>query len=89
MNVIWIAMAAFIGGIAAALLGWLESKEPFASRKFSASLIRALLAAMAFATGYRYTNAITPIDIGIAFCAGAGVDVLGHRVAGAIKGGKE
>jgi len=89
MNVIWIAVAAFIGGIVAALLGWLESKEPFVSRKFSASLIRALVAAVASAIGYQYANAITPIDIGIAFCAGAGVDVLGHRVARAIKKGKE
>ena len=89
MNVIWIAVSAFTGGIVAALLGWLESKEPFDARKFSASIARALLAAVAFAVGYHYANSITPIDIGIAFCGGAGIDVLGNRVSGAIKAGRE
>jgi len=89
MNVVWIAVAAFSGGIVAALLGWLESKEPFDARKFSASIARALVAAVGFAVGYHYANSITPIDIGIAFCGGAGFDVLGHRISGAIKAGME
>jgi hypothetical protein len=89
MNIIWIAAAAFAGGIVAALLGWLESKEPFDARKFSASVARALVAAVAFAVGYHYANSITPVDIGIAFCGGAGFDVLGHRVSAAIKAGME
>ena len=87
MNVIYVAVAAFIGGIAASLLGWCDSGEPFAPRKFAASLIRALVAGVGFAVAYSYTNSLSPIDLGIAFVGGSGVDVLGNRVAGAIKAG--
>jgi hypothetical protein len=87
MNVIWIAVAAFAGGVVASVLGWLDSAELFEPRKFSASIVRALVAAVAFAVGYQYANSVTPIDLGIAFCGGAGVDVLGNRISGAIKAG--
>jgi len=87
MNVIWIGVAAFVGGIVAASLGYLDSQEPFELRKFSASIVRALVAAVIFAVGYSYTNGLTPIDLGIAFVGGAGVDVLGNRISGAIKAG--
>ena len=87
MNVLWIAGSAFVGGIVAAMLGWLDSGESFEVRKFSASVARALVAAVVFAVGYSYTNSLSPIDIGIAFVGGAGVDVLGNRVTGAIKAG--
>ena len=81
MNTLWIAGSALVGGIVAAMLGWLDSGEAFVVRKFSASIVRALVAAIVFAVGYSYTNGLSPIDIGIAFCGGAGVDVLGNRVA--------
>lgn len=87
MNVISIGISAFAGGIVAAVLGWLDSQEPFEVRKFSASIVRALVAGVVFAVGYSYTNGLSPIDIGIAFCGGAGVDVLGNRISGAIKAG--
>lgn len=87
MNVVWIAVAAFIGAVASALLGWFDSAEPFAARKFSASIVRALVAAVGLAVAYNYTNSISPIDLGIAFVAGSGVDVLGNRISGAIKAG--
>ena len=87
MNVIWIAVSAFVGGIVAALLGWCESNEAFMPRKFASSIIRAIIAGVVFAVGYSYTNGLSPIDIGIAFCGGAGVDALGKRVSGAIKAG--
>jgi len=85
MSIFWLAGAAFIGGIAAALLGWVDSAEPFQSRKFGSSVIRALIAGVVFAVGYSFANGLTPIDIGIAFLGGAGVDVLGNRGIGAIK----
>lgn len=85
MNVILIGVSAFVGGIVSATLGWFDSGEPFEVKKFSASLIRALIAGVVFAVGYSYINSLSPIDIGIAFCGGAGIDVLGNRVAGAIK----
>ena len=87
MNVIFIGISAFLGGIVVALLGWLDSGEAFEVRKFSASIVRALVAGIVFAIGYSYTNSLSPIDIGIAFCGGAGVDVLGNRISGAIKAG--
>ena len=87
MNILWIAGSAFVGGIVAAALGWLDSGEAFAVRKFSASVLRALAAGVVFAVSYSYTNSITPIDVGLAFAGGAGMDVLGNRVAGAIKAG--
>lgn len=87
MNVLWISVAAFLGGIASGTLGYLDSGEAFQLRKFMASVVRALIAAVIFAISYTYNNHVTPIDFGIAFIAGAGVDVLGNRVSGAIKAG--
>ena len=87
MNIIWIGALAFVGGTTSAVLGWLDSKEPFEVRKFTASIIRALVAGVVFAVGYSFTNGLSPIDLGIAFCGGAGVDVLGNRISGAIKAG--
>lgn len=87
MNVIWIALAAFIGGVIAATLGWLGSAENFDMRKFSASLVRALIAGVVFAVGYTYANHISTMDVAVAFCGGAGVDALGNRISGAIKAG--
>ena len=85
MSIFWLAGAAFAGGIAAALLGWIDSAEPFQSRKFGSSVIRALIAGVVFAVGYSFANGLTTIDIGIAFLGGAGIDVLGNRAVGAIK----
>lgn len=87
MNVVWIGVAAFVGATASAILGWLDSQETFDIRKFMASIVRALVAAVVFAVGYHYINSITPLDIGVSFLGGAGVDALGNRVAGAIKAG--
>jgi hypothetical protein len=87
MNVIYIAASAFIGGIVSSLLGWFDSQEAFEARKFAASLVRALIAGVVFAVGYSYTNGLSPIDIGIAFVGGAGIDVLGNRISGSIKAG--
>ena len=87
MNIIWIAVSAFVGGIVTAILGWLDSGETFNMRKFGSSLVRALVAAIVFAVAYTYSNGLSPIDIGIAFLGGAGVDVVGNRISGAIKAG--
>ena len=84
MNIVWIAVAAFLGGIIAALAGWLETQDPFNPRKFSASVARALVAAIGIAVAYTYANGLSAIDIAMALLAGAGVDCLGNRVAGAI-----
>ena len=85
MGVLYVALSAFMGGIAAAMLGWLESGDDFIGRKFGASVLRALVAGAAFAIAYQIAaGGVSIMDIIIAFVAGAGVDVLGNRLAGSI-----
>lgn len=85
MEILYVALAAFGGGIASGIMGWLESGDYFDGRKFMASIVRALIAGGVFALGYSLTGQVTIIDLITAFCAGAGVDVLGNRLAGSIK----
>uniref|UniRef100_A0A6M3K3A2 Uncharacterized protein n=1 Tax=viral metagenome TaxID=1070528 RepID=A0A6M3K3A2_9ZZZZ len=85
MEILYVASAAFGGGIASAIMGWLDSGEVFIARKFTASIIRALVAGGVFAVGYTLIGGVTVMDIIIAFVAGAGVDVLGNRIAGSIR----
>lgn len=87
MNIYIIAVAAFVGGVVSSLLGWFDSQEPFAPRKFGASLVRALVAGIGFAAAYQYANGLSPIDLALAFLGGAGVDVMGNRISGSIKAG--
>ena len=86
MSTIYIAMAALLGGIVTALLGWLESSESFNMRKFGGSVIRSLIAAAIFAAGYQ-SNAVGIIDLVYAFLGGAGVDVIGNRISGSLGNG--
>ncbi len=86
MEILYVALSAFGGGIATAVMGWLESGEVFIGRKFASSVIRALVAGGVFAVGYQLVGSVSIMDIIIAFAAGAGVDVLGNRLAGSIKG---
>jgi hypothetical protein len=71
-----------MGGVVVALLGWLESSEPFNIRKFGGSVIRALIAGAIFAAGYEMSDPAGWRDLFYAFLAGAGVDVIGNRIAG-------
>jgi hypothetical protein len=85
MYLIYIALAAFFGGLASSALGWLGSGEAWNGRKFFSSFIRSLIAGAVFAVGY----SVQPVIVGTlgilaAFLAGAGVDVLGNRLAGSI-----
>ena len=83
--VLYIALLACAGGIASALLGWLDSGEAFVPRKFMASVVRALVAGVVFAVGYSFaTNGISILDLFAAFLGGAGIDVLGNRISGSI-----
>jgi len=80
-----IAAAAFCGGILAAFLGWLDSKEPWDPRKFGKSMGFALLSALGFAIGYSFADTIGARDIFVAILAGAGVDSISNRAIGAVK----
>jgi drug/metabolite transporter (DMT)-like permease len=82
MDRLYIALAGLSGGLVAALLGWLESGEPFNPRKFGGSVIRALVAGVIFAVGYHIADSLSILDLLYAFLGGAGVDVLGNRIAG-------
>ena len=82
MERLYISLAAILGGLAVALLGWLESHETFNVRKFGGSVIRALIAGAIFTAGYELAGSITWLDLFYAFLGGAGVDVIGNRIAG-------
>lgn len=85
METLYVSLSAFGGGLASALLGWLHSGLSFNGRKFSASFLRAVLAGSAVAGTYAVIGPAGIEDIIMAFGAGAGVDVLGHRLAGSVK----
>jgi hypothetical protein len=87
MDKLWVAIAALIGGLVAAGLGWLESREPFDSRKFGGSVIRSLLAGVIFVVGYSFGGSIGILDLFYAFLGGAGVDVIGNRIGGSAGNG--
>ena len=86
MEIVYIALAAFTGGIIVSLLGWLNEHEPFDIHKFAASLLRALLAAGGFAAAYTYAGNIGVMDIVIAVLGGAGIDAGGKRLINVVKG---
>ena len=87
MDVILVGASALVGGMVTAVLGWLDSGEVFEARKFSASIVRALIAGLGIAVAYSYANSITVLDIVICFLAGAGFDAGVNRISGAIKVG--
>ncbi len=80
MDRLIVALCALAGGLAAAMLGWLESGEAFAPRKFGGSAIRSLIAAVVFALGYELMGKLNMPDLFYAFLGGAGLDVLGNRI---------
>ncbi len=87
MDRLFIATAALVGGLAAALAGWLESNEAFNPRKFGGSVIRALIAGAVFAAGHNLAGPAGILDLLYAFLGGAGVDVLGNRISGRLGNG--
>jgi drug/metabolite transporter (DMT)-like permease len=84
---LYIALAALLGGLATAFLGWLEYGEPFNPRKFGGSVIRALIAGIIFAVGYQLSGSVGILDLFYAFLGGAGVDVIGNRISGKLGNG--
>ena len=84
INLIYIAVAAFFGGIATALIGWTQQGGSWNSKKFISSLVRSLVAGVGIAVAMDYSGGTAPIIYLLAFLSGAGVEVGGNRVAGAI-----
>ena len=85
MGIILIGAAAFAGGIATALLGYTESAATWDWRKFASSAIRSLVGAVGIAVVIDFTGEVTPILYLMAFLIGAGVEVGGNRLMGAIR----
>jgi hypothetical protein len=85
LNLLWVAIAAFGGTISSAIIGWLDSGEAFMARKFFSSVMRGFVAAIGGAVIIHFTPPLTWAILLGAFLSGAGVDVLGNRIAGAAK----
>jgi len=86
MNPLWIGGAGILGALTAGWLGWMESKEKFDVRKFGSTMIRGLFAGVGIAIGWNYMEPLNPwaVNLFVAFGIGAGIDVLGNRLAGTI-----
>jgi len=83
INLIWIILAAFLGGMATALIGWSQQGGSFNGKKFGASLARSLIGGVVIAIAIDYSGATVPLIYLIAFCSGAGIEVGGNRIMGA------
>ena len=88
MFIVFVALAATVGAIVAGLLGWFGSGEKFNSRKFWPTILRAVIAGGIVAVSYPLIETLG-LWTGLigAFLTGAGVDVLGNRLAGSITAG--
>lgn len=90
MLIIWVALAAMTGGIVNALLGWLQTTDPFLCRKFAASVVASLIGAVVVGVSFNFTGIEPGNLIGffsslfVAFLSGAGVSAGASRVSGAI-----
>jgi len=86
INLIYIALSAFLGGMSTALIGWTEAGTPWDGKKFIASLVRSLVGGIgiAIAAAMDYSGTTAPVIYLLAFLSGAGIEVGGNRIAGAI-----
>ena len=78
-------LVTLLGAIAAALLGWAESGQPFDKRKFAASIGRAIIAGLLSSLVFQNQTEIDVWVLVLAFLTGAGLDVIGHRGIGALR----
>ena len=86
--VIYIALAGFGGALVSGLLGYLKVHSNFSFHKLLPTILRAFISGGVLAIGVNslyYGVENFWMTMICAFLVGAGVDVVGHRVAGAIK----
>lgn len=82
---------ALMGGLVSSLLGWIGSDppEPFVPRKFMASVLKAVVAAVGAAGGAALMPPVGTIALILlcitAFLAGAGVDSATKRLVNALR----
>lgn len=85
IQILLVAVLSIAGALFAATLGWLDSGEPFNARKYTSSILRAFIAGMVFAvTSYAGLETADIWSYFASFLGGAGVDVVGNRISGAI-----
>lgn len=86
IEVLALAFLSVVGALFSAVLGWLDSGDPFNARKFTSSILRAIIAGIIFAAGsFAGLETVVIWDYFVAFVGGAGIEVVGNRLAGAIK----
>lgn len=51
VEIVGLISLSIVGAVVGSILGWLESKENFAARKFAATLIRGIIAGFVFTLG--------------------------------------
>lgn len=75
------------GTVTNAVIGYLESNEPFNPRKFVPSVLRAVIAGIGFAVGYGIVDVVitSPGELLIiyasVFLGAAGIDSMWHRIS--------
>lgn len=84
IEILIIIVCTTLGAIVSALLGWLESGNPFDQRKFLASMIRGVLASLINAIIFQDVDPVTTWTYLVAFLGGAGFDVVVKRGQAAI-----
>jgi uncharacterized membrane protein len=84
LNSLVLATMAILGALASATLGWLDSGEKFSARKYASSAITAIFSGAVCA--FKFQGIVNPSfwDFLFAAVTGAGFDVLGNRISGAI-----
>lgn len=85
MDALIIAGGWFIGSVIVALLGWMQSGQPFIARTFCSTILSGIGGAILFGLAYNhFNNALTIYDILAAVAAGMGIGAGVSRVSGAI-----
>ena len=86
MDLVYLGLSAFGGGVVAGLLGYAKAGKTFSARKYLPTVLRALLAGGTIAVTYNFIGDVeSGADIVSAFMAGAGVVVALHRFSGSIR----
>lgn len=84
MNEGLIVLAMVLGALGSGTAGWWDSHEPFDWRKFMGTVWRAVFAAMLGVMTFQVGELAGWKIYVAAFLAGAGVDVIGNRLQGAV-----
>ena len=84
MNIYLVALAAFLGSVAATLKSWVWLKQPFDLRQFIGSVITSLFSAVTVAVATDLSHANSGLMYLIAFGTGAGIGSAGKPAVGAV-----